>query len=135
MTQLLESLIASLDIKDPAAYSIFAIVLQVPVKIIDGILEFHGIPKLSNLDPVSPVPINNSEAEYEDALEEVFIPRASIAWGGKDELLALGQSKLQLVLRSKDTAITEYRHRTLSDRHETTAKQHTDNKLRREHLD
>lgn len=38
----------------------------------NSILEFYGIPKLSNLDPISPVPINNSESKYEDALEEVF---------------------------------------------------------------
>ncbi|KAF4237450.1 hypothetical protein CNMCM6805_006948 [Aspergillus fumigatiaffinis] len=121
-TQLPESLITSLEIKHDAAHGIFATVLQVPVEIVDGILEIHGIPELSDLDPVSPVIIDDSESVYEDALEEVFVPRASIAWGGKDQLLASGQSELQLVLRSKDMALTEYR--TLSDRHETTAKEH-----------
>jgi hypothetical protein len=121
-TQLPELLITSLETKDLAAHGIFATVLQVPVEIVDGILEIHGIPELSDLGPVSPVIIDDSESVYEDALEEVFVPRASIAWGGKDQLLASGQSELQLVLRSKDMALTEYR--TLSDRHETTAKEH-----------
>ncbi|KAF4151435.1 hypothetical protein CNMCM6069_003854 [Aspergillus lentulus] len=121
-TQLPESLITSLQIKHPAAHGIFATVLQVPVEIVDGILEIHGIPELSDLDPLSPVIIDDSESVYEDAVEEVFVPRASIAWGGKDQLLAYGQSELQLALRSKDTAITKYRK--LSHKHETTVKEH-----------
>lgn len=112
----------SLEIKHPAAYGIFATVLQVPVEIVDGILETHGIPELSDLDPVSPVIIEDSESVYEDAREDVFVPKASIAWGGKDQLLGSGQSELQLVLRSKDTAITKYRK--LSHKHETTVKEH-----------
>ncbi|GFG16751.1 hypothetical protein IFM5058_08119 [Aspergillus udagawae] len=123
-TQLPESLTTSLAIKDPAAHGIFATVLQVPVGIVDGILEIHGIPEVSDLDPVSPVIIDNSESDYEDALEEVFVPRASIAWGGKDQLLASGQSELQLVLRSKDMHITEYRSH--SDRHEKMVKEPAD---------
>lgn len=111
-TQLPESLITSLEIKHPAAHGIFATVLQVPVEIVDGILEIHGIPEVSDLDPVSPVTIDDSESDYEDALEEVFVPRASIAWGGKDQLLVSEQSELQLVLRSKDMDITEYRSRS-----------------------
>ncbi|RHZ58397.1 uncharacterized protein CDV56_107365 [Aspergillus thermomutatus] len=123
-TQLPESLITSLEIKHPAAHGIFATVLQVPVEIVDGILEIHGIPEVSDLDPVSPVIIDDSESDYEDALEEVFVPRASIAWGGKDQLLASEQSELQLVLRSKDMHITEYRSH--SDRHEKMVKEHAD---------
>ncbi|GFF43835.1 hypothetical protein IFM51744_05610 [Aspergillus udagawae] len=123
-TQLPESLITSLAIKDPAAHGIFATVLQVPVGIVDGILEIHGIPEVSDLDPVSSVIIDDSESDYEDALEEFFVPRASIAWGGKDQLLASGQSELQLVLRSKDMHITEYRSH--SDRHEKMVKEPAD---------
>ncbi|GFF98492.1 hypothetical protein IFM53868_09824 [Aspergillus udagawae] len=123
-TQLPESLITSLEIKHPAAHGIFATVLQVPVEIVDGILEIHGIPEVSDLEPVSPVIIDDSESDYEDALEEVFVPRASIAWGGKDQLLASEQSELQLVLRSKDMHITEYRSH--SDRHEKMVKEHAD---------
>lgn len=83
-TQLLESLVTSLEIKDPTAHSIFTIVLQVLVEIVDGIWGIYGVPKLSELDPVTPVIINDSESAYEDALEEVFILRALIAWGSKD---------------------------------------------------
>lgn len=83
-TQLLESLVTSLEIKDPTAHSIFTIVLQVLVEIVDGIWGIYGVPKLSELDPVTLVIINDSESAYEDALEEVFILRALIAWGSKD---------------------------------------------------
>ncbi|KAL4889661.1 hypothetical protein BDV59DRAFT_104384 [Aspergillus ambiguus] len=108
-TQLPESLVTSLKIKQSAAYGIFATVLQVPVEIVDGILRTHGIPEVSDLDPVSSAVTDDSESDYEDALEEVFVPSASIAWGAKDQLLASGQSELQLVLRSKDMDITQYR--------------------------
>ncbi|KAF7154875.1 hypothetical protein CNMCM5623_003133 [Aspergillus felis] len=123
-TQLPESLITSLEIKHPAAHGIFATVLQVPVEIVDGILEIHGIPEVSDLDPVSPVTVDDSESDYEDVLEEAFVPRASIAWGGKDQLLASEQSELQLVLRSKDMHITEYRSH--SDRQEIMVKENAD---------
>ncbi|GIC88120.1 uncharacterized protein Aud_004511 [Aspergillus udagawae] len=123
-TQLPEALITSLEIKHPTAHGIFATVLQVPVEIVHGILEIHGIPEVTDLDPVSPVIIDDSESDYEDALEEVFVPRASIAWGGKDQLLASGQSELQLVLRSKDMHITQYRSH--SDRHEKMVKEPAD---------
>ncbi|GIJ91895.1 hypothetical protein Asppvi_010870 [Aspergillus pseudoviridinutans] len=123
-TQLPESLITSLEIKDPAAHGIFATVLVVAFGTVDGILKTHGIPEVSDLDPVSLVTIDDSESVYEDALEEVFVPRASIAWGGKDQLLASEQSELQLVLRPKDMHITEYRPH--SDRQEMMVKEDAD---------
>ncbi|KAE8138778.1 hypothetical protein BDV38DRAFT_281708 [Aspergillus pseudotamarii] len=102
-TQLPESLIASLEIKHPAAYGMFATVLHVPVEVVDDILMIHGIPEVSDPDPISSVVMDDSDTEYEDALEEIFVPMASIAWGGKDQLLESERSELQLVLRSKDS--------------------------------
>ncbi|KAE8421512.1 hypothetical protein BDV36DRAFT_304643 [Aspergillus pseudocaelatus] len=98
-TQLPESLVASLEIKHPAAYGMLATVLHVPVEVVDDILMIHGIPEVSDPDPISPVAIDDSDTEYEDALEEIFVPMASIAWGGKDQLLESERSELQLVLR------------------------------------
>lgn len=105
-TQLPEVLVTSLSIEHPAAYGIFAIVLQAPVEVVDGVLRTHGIPEVSEMDPLSSVDIDDSESVYEDAPGEVFIPRPSLAWGSKEQVLASGQSELQLVLRSKDMDIT-----------------------------
>ncbi|KAK6811087.1 hypothetical protein RU639_012921 [Aspergillus parasiticus] len=99
-TQLPESLVASLGINHPAAYGMFATVLHVPIEVVDDILGINGIPEVS-VEPNSPVVIDDSDADYEDTLEEIFVPRASIAWGGKGQLLESEQSELQLVLRSK----------------------------------
>ncbi|GES66760.1 hypothetical protein ATEIFO6365_0002063400 [Aspergillus terreus] len=122
-TQLPESLMSSLKIKDHAAYGIFTTILQVPVEVVDGILTTHGMPEVPDLRSVSPVVTDDLDLDYEGALE-IFVPRASIAWSGKDQSLESEKSELQLVLRSKDTDITKYRSQ--SDRHEVTVKEHTD---------
>ncbi|KAE8331573.1 hypothetical protein BDV39DRAFT_218811 [Aspergillus sergii] len=99
-TQLPESLVASLGINHPAAYGMFATVLHVPIEVVDDILGINGIPEVS-VEPTSAVVIDDSDTDYEDALEEIFVPKASIAWDGKGQLLESEQSELQLVLRSK----------------------------------
>lgn len=114
---------SSLKIKDHAAYGIFTTILQVPVEVVDGILTTHGMPEVPDLGSVSPVVTDDSDPDYEGALE-IFVPRASIAWSGKDQSLESERSGLQLVLRSKNTDITKYRSQ--SDRHEVTVKEHTD---------
>ncbi|KAE8379843.1 hypothetical protein BDV26DRAFT_291000 [Aspergillus bertholletiae] len=100
-TQLPETLMASLDIKDPTAYGTVTTILQVPVEVVDGILGTHGIPEVFDLDPISPVATEDSEADYKSAPEEVFVPKASIAWGDKDQVPASEES--ELALRSKQT--------------------------------
>ncbi|KAL5365351.1 hypothetical protein BJX96DRAFT_158998 [Aspergillus floccosus] len=125
-TQLPESIMSSLKIKHPVAYGIFVTVLSGPVEVVDGILATRGIPEIPDLDAVSPVISDDSTSDYEDALEDIFVPKASIAWNWSDEdqFLDSERSERQLVLRSKDTAITEYRPQ--SDRHDMTVNEHTD---------
>lgn len=125
-TDLPQSLVTSLKIEDPKAIGLFATILQVPAEIIDDILKAHGIPELPGLETVSPVEIDDSESEYEDALEHIFVPSTSICWGSRDQMLSSEQSELQLVIRSKETEVEIYHSLGLGTPHLPDDQKHED---------